>query len=166
MLRFAAAEGFKRIQTALDEVIANLPARWAAWVLRFFTLPGTTRRGADDRLTEAVSALIYEPSEARNRITGRVFEGCNRDGVQVLNQCYAKVVELAPVMKRLRDAGMPPREAVEAGILSEPELAEIEAMQALVNEVVAVDDFTPEELAELFPARTPNRGPAAREAAE
>lgn len=166
VLRFAAAEGFKRIQTALDEVIANLPARWAAWVLRFFTLPGTTRRGADDRLTEAVSALIYEPSEARNRITGRVFEGCNRDGVQVLNQCYAKVVELAPVMKRLRDARMPPWEAVEAGILSEPELAEIEAMQALVNEVVAVDDFTSEALAELYPVRTPNRGPAPRAAAE
>lgn len=173
-LRYAAAEGFKRIQIALDEVIANLPARWAAWVLRVFTWPGSPRRGADDQLTEAVSALIYEPSEARDRITGRVFEGCDRDGVQVLNQCYAKVVEMAPVMKRLRDARKTPQEALEAGILSEAELAEIAAMQALVDEVVAVDDFTPEALSDLFPnratnrnaTRDTNRGDTPREAAE
>lgn len=173
-LRYAAAEGFKRIQIALDEVIANLPARWAAWVLRVFTWPGSPRRGADDRLTEAVSALIYEPSEARDRITGRVFEGCDRDGVQVLNECYAKVVEMAPVMKRLRDARKTPQDALEAGILSEAELAEIAAMQALVDEVVAVDDFTPEAMNDLFPNRATNRdathdtsrGDTPREAAE
>lgn len=153
VLRYAAAEGFKRIQSALDEVIANLPARWAAWVLRVFTWPGSPRRGADDRLTEAASALIYEPSEARDRITGRVFEGCNRDGVQLLNECYAKVVEMAPVMKRLRDARKTPQEALKAGLLSEAELAGIEVMQALVDEVVAVDDFTPEALSLLFPNR-------------
>ncbi|WP_417480642.1 acyl-CoA dehydrogenase [Maricaulis maris] len=153
VLRYAAAEGFRRIQSALDEVIANLPARWAAWVLRVFTWPGSPRRGADDRLTEAASALIYEPSEARDRITGRVFEGCNRDGVQLLNECYAKVVEMAPVVKRLRDARKTPQEALKAGLLSEAELAGIEAMQALVDEVVAVDDFTPEALSQLFPNR-------------
>ena len=139
-------------------------------MLRVFTWPGSPRRGADDQLTEAVSALIYEPSEARDRITGRVFEGCDRDGVQVLNQCYAKVVEMAPVMKRLRDARKTPQEALEAGILSDAELSEIAAMQALVDEVVAVDDFTPEALTDLFPNRTTNRdtnrGDTPREAAE
>ncbi|MEN9059756.1 acyl-CoA dehydrogenase domain-containing protein [Ponticoccus litoralis] len=122
-------------------------------MLRVFTWPGSPRRGADDRLTEAASALIYEPSEARDRITGRVFEGCNRDGVQLLNECYAKVVEMAPVMKRLRDARKTPQEALKAGLLSEAELAGIEVMQALVDEVVAVDDFTPEALSLLFPNR-------------
>ncbi|MCO6382661.1 acyl-CoA dehydrogenase [Oceanicola sp. 502str15] len=165
VVEFAAAEAFKRIQTALDEVIANLPARWAAWVLRVLTLPGATRRSPSDRLTETVSELIYEPSASRDRITGRVFEGCNRDGVQVLNQCYAKVVEMAPVMKRLRDARKTPQEGLEAGILSAAEIEEIEAMNALVAEVVAVDDFTPEALAALFPSRKqPSAAP--REAAE
>ncbi|WP_226783209.1 acyl-CoA dehydrogenase [Oceaniglobus trochenteri] len=165
VLQYAADDAFKRIQTALDEVIVNLPARWAAVVLRIFTLPGKSRRGPDDRLVEACSDLIYEPSATRDRITGRVFEGCHRDGVQVLNACFAKVVEMAPVMKRLRHAGKTPQEALDAGIVSQAELDSIEEMNALVSKVVAVDDYTPEDLARLFPAKdAPQHQP--REAAE
>lgn len=172
VLRYAADEAFKRIQIALDEVIANLPARWAAWVLRFLTLPGSARRGADDRLTEAVSALIYEPSDSRDRITGRVFGGCDRDGVRLLNRCFDKVVAMAPVMKRLRDAEMTAEAALEAGLLSAAEKKEIAAMDELVAQVIAVDEFSAEDLAALFPSRDappPSGKPgddSAREAAE
>ena len=150
LLHYAAAGAFKRIQTALDEVIVNLPARWAAWLLRFLTLPGATQRGPDDRLVAACSDLIYEPSATRDRITGRVHQGCDRDGVQVLNRCYAKVTEMAPVMKRLRDADKTPAEALQAGILSATEMSDIAEMNDLVARVVAVDDYTPRELAKYF----------------
>ncbi|EPX77587.1 acyl-CoA dehydrogenase [Litoreibacter arenae] len=150
VLQYAAADAFQRIQTALDEVIVNLPARWAAWVLRFLTWPGATARGPDDRLVAECSDLIYEPSATRDRITGRIHEGCNRDGVKVLNECYVKVTEMAPVMKRLRDAKRTPQEALEAGLLSDAEMAEIEEMNKLVSRVVAVDEFTPEELSRYF----------------
>ncbi len=151
VLRYAADGAFSRIQTALDGVIANLPARWAAGVLRFFTLPGKIRRGPDDLLTAECSDLIYTPSATRDRITGRLFEGCNRDGVQLLNQCYAKVVSLEHVGKRLRDERKSPQQALAAGILSEAEMAELVEMDELVAKVVAVDDYTPEALAALFP---------------
>jgi acyl-CoA dehydrogenase len=151
VLQFVAKDALHNIQTALDEVIANLPARWAAWVLRFFTLPGATTRKPDDRLVAECSDLLYEPSATRDRITGNLHEGCHRDGVQVLNECYAKVVEMAPVMKRLRDARKSPQEALEAGILSDAEMGEISVMQKLVDKVVAVDEYSPDELAALFP---------------
>ena len=171
LVQFAAAEGFSRIQKALDGVIANLPARWAAWILRAITLPGKGRRGPDDRLTEACSALIYSPSATRDRITGQLFKGCNGDGVDLLNRCYAKVVEMEPVMKRLREAKQTPAKALQAGVLSENEMAEITAMNALVAQVIAVDDYTPEALAQLFPdldppQDSPNRNAKPREAAE
>ena len=51
LLQYAAADAFSRIQTALDGVIANLPARWAAWLLRVLTLPGRGRHGPDGALT-------------------------------------------------------------------------------------------------------------------
>jgi acyl-CoA dehydrogenase len=150
LLHYAAEDAFKRMRRALDEVIANLPARWAAWLLRFLTLPGATQRGPSDLLAVACSDLIYEPSATRDRITGRIHLGCNSDGVQVLNTCYAKVVKMAPVMKRLRDAKKAPQQGLEAGILSAAELVQITEMNDLVAQVVAVDDFTPKEFARYF----------------
>ncbi|NUH65686.1 acyl-CoA dehydrogenase [Sulfitobacter sp. S0837] len=155
LLQFAAETAFSRIQTALDEVIANLPARWAAWVLRVLTLPGRGRRGPDDKLTAECSGLIYAPSATRARITGRLFEGREGDGIDLLNRCYAKVVAMEPVMKRLRDAKKTPDMALQTGILSDAEMAEITEMNDLVAKVIAVDDYTPEALAEHFPDLAP-----------
>ena len=154
VLQYVAADAFCRIQTALDEVIVNLPARWAAWVLRFLTWPAATQRGPDDRLVTTCSNLIFNPSDTRDRIIGSVHEGCERNGVMVLNQCYAKVIEMAPVMKRLREAKKTPTEALEAGILSDAEMKDIREMNDLVAQVVAVDEYTPDELAALFPENT------------
>lgn len=165
VLRYVAADALHNIQTTLDEVIANLPARWAAWILRFFTLPGATQRKPDDRLVADCSDLLYAPSDSRDRITGRIADGCNRDGVQVLDECYAKVIEMAPVMKRLREAGKTPEEALEAGILGEAEMAEIEEMSRMVQEVIAVDDYSPKAFAALFPS-APEPGSSSKEAAE
>jgi acyl-CoA dehydrogenase len=151
VLQYAAADAFKRIQTALDEVIVNLPARWAAWVLRFLTWPGNTQRGPDDRLITKCSDLIFHPSDTRDRIVGSVHEGCERNGVMVLNRCYAKVNEMAPVMKRLREAKQTPQQAQEAGTLSDAEMKDIQEMDDLVSQVVAVDEYTPEELSAIFP---------------
>lgn len=164
VLQYAAQNALHNIQSALDSVIANLPARWAAVVLRMLTLPGATTRKPNDRLTVHCSDLLYEPSATRDRITGDLHKGCQRNGVDVLNSCFAKVVEMAPVMKRLRDAGKTPQQALTAGILSDAELSEIHAMQTLVDQVVAVDDYTPEELAALFPAPEPKH--PTQEAAE
>ncbi|MFT7448590.1 MAG: acyl-CoA dehydrogenase [Glaciecola sp.] len=151
VLNYAATDAFKRIQTALDEVVLNLPARWAAAILRVLTWPGATQRGPDDRLVVACSNLIYEPSATRDRIVGNIHKGCERDGVMVLNRCYAKVTEMAPTMKRLRESNKTPQEALQAGILSEAEMKDIEEMNDLVSQVVAVDEYTPEELVALFP---------------
>jgi acyl-CoA dehydrogenase len=150
VLEYAAAAGLKRIQSSLDEVIDNLPARWAAWVLRFFTLPGAKVSGPDDRLTATCSDLIFEPSQTRSRITGNLYPGTSGDALDVLNQCYAKVIEMAPVMKRLREEKKTPEEALEAGLLDDAEWANLNEMKALVDKVIAVDDYSPDEFAALF----------------
>ncbi|PVA10613.1 acyl-CoA dehydrogenase [Pelagivirga sediminicola] len=150
VLNYAAEAGFQRIQTALDDVIVNLPARWAAWVLRAITWPGRREKGPSDALVEACSDLIYAPSAARDRITGGIGGGCLHPGITLLNECYAEVNAMAPVMKRLREARKTPQEGLEAGILSDAEMEQIAAMQDLVSRVIAVDDFTPDELTRYF----------------
>ncbi len=151
VVRYAAERGFGRMQVALDGVLANFPARWAAWILRFVTLTGSAPKTPDDRLVAECSDLIFEPSDTRDRIVGRIFEGCHSDGIETLNRCYAAVTGAAPLMKKLREAGKTPEEALEAGIIGESEMQQINDMQALVDEVVAVDDYSPEDLATLFP---------------
>lgn len=170
LLNYVAADGFKRIQTALDDVIVNLPTRWGAWVLRFLIWPGTTQRGPDDQLVATCSDLLFHPSHTRDRIVGRVHEGCERNGVMALNRCYAKVIEMAPVMNRLRKANKTPQQAQDAGMLSDAEMKDIEEMNDLVSQVIAVDEYTPEELAVLFPrnnsSRRRNNNATSKEVAE
>lgn len=151
VVRYAATCAFARIRTAMDEVVANFPSRWAAWVLRAITLPGGSNRGPSDALVERCSDLLYEPSEARDRIVGRIHGGCTRDGVAVLNECFAMVTECAPLMKKLRAAEMGSEAGLKGGIITQEEHDRIVRMQTLVDEVVAVDDYDPEELARLYP---------------
>ncbi|QQA44296.1 acyl-CoA dehydrogenase [Pelagovum pacificum] len=154
VLRYVAADAFHNIQTALDEVVTNMPARWAAWILRLFAMPGRTERKPDDRTVEGCSDILYDAGEARTRVTGRIAGGCNRDGVELLDACFAKVTEMAPVMKRLREADKAPEEALELGLLSEAEMDGIEVMQRLRDAVIAVDDYSPEAFAALFRSKT------------
>ncbi|MEI4260669.1 acyl-CoA dehydrogenase [Roseovarius sp. D0-M9] len=156
VLNYTAEIAFQRIQVALDDVIVNLPARWAAWILRGITWPGRREKGPDDALVEACSDLIYTPSPARDRITGDIAGSCSHPGISLLNDCYGRVTAMAPAMKRLRDASKTPREGRDAGIISAAELSQINDMNDLVSRVIAVDDFDPEELGHYFPGLIPD----------
>lgn len=150
VLNYAATRSFARMRGALDEVLANLPTRWAAWLGRFLTLPGGGARGPDDRLTAQVADLLLEPSATRARITSRLHQGCDRDGIAVLNEAFDAVIQTAPLMKKLRDAGHSPDSGHAAGIISEADRARIADMEDKVRKTIEVDDFTPDELAEYF----------------
>lgn len=165
VVRYSAERAFARIRVALDEVLVNFPSRWAAGLVRMFILPGGSARGPDDALTEACADLLYTPSEARDRIVGRVHRGCARNGIEVLNTCYAAVIEEAPLMKKLRDTGQTPDAALTGGIITQEEHDRIGRMQALVNEVVGVDDYSADDLAALYPALKTGRSQT-KEAAE
>ena len=151
LVRYCAEGAFARIRVALDGVLANFPSRWAALMVRAVVLPGGSALGPSDALTVACSDLIYEPSPTRDRIIGRVHGGCNGDGIEVLNECYAKVIACAPLMKRLREAAHDPDLGLKAGVITQAERDSITQMQDLVARVVAVDDFTPEALRRHFP---------------
>lgn len=152
LVRYCAEGAFARIRVALDGVLFNFPSRWAALMVRAVILPGGSALGPSDALTVACSDLIYEPSPTRDRIIGRIHGGCNGDGIEVLNECYAKVIACSPLMKRLRDAAHDPDLGLKAGTITQAERDTITQMQDLVARVVAVDDFTPEALRRHFPS--------------
>ncbi|WP_127107692.1 acyl-CoA dehydrogenase [Pararhodobacter zhoushanensis] len=164
VVRYCAERSFAKIRQSLNEVLANFPNRFAAVLLRAITVPGGSVAGPSDALSEDCADLIYEASAARDRILGQTPGGVARDGVKVLDDCYAMVTRCAPLMKRLREAGQDPDAGLEAGTITQVDRDSIAEMQALVAKVVAVDDFTPEALSTLYP-RLETREPQ-REAAE
>lgn len=152
LVDYACHTGFNRIDKALDEVTANLPARWASWLLRATFLPGGSTRGPSDNLMTRVARIIYEPNATRDRLVAGLHMPQEGDtGLALLNRAYAEVMETEPLMKRLRELKQTPEEAQAAGVLSETDFARIRRRDAAVQKVVAVDSLTPEQLARYFP---------------
>ncbi|WP_290648532.1 acyl-CoA dehydrogenase domain-containing protein, partial [Aquisalimonas sp.] len=150
LVEYNAAQAFSRISTSLDEVLANFPSRWAAGLVRLATRPGGRVRGPDDHLTELCANLIYEPSATRERLIGRIAH-TGHPGLARLNEAYQKVVQVEPLATRLRELEQTATQALEAGVLTEAEKARLDAAQTAVDRVIAVDDYSPAELAQLFP---------------
>ncbi|OWU83117.1 acyl-CoA dehydrogenase [Oceanicola sp. 22II-s10i] len=167
LVEYCADTAFARIGAALDEVIANFPARWVGWLLRPTLRPGSHARGPSDALAEKVAMLIYHPSASRDRLTSGLAKAKPESGIGLLEEAYRLVLEAEPIAKRLREVKKTPHQARDAGILSETEFAQLQRVQQAVQRVVAVDDYTPEEMAGMFPSYRPNpANPAPREAAE
>lgn len=164
LLEYAAADSFAKIRGSLDAVLVNMPNRFAAGLLRFLTLPGGSNLGPTDKLTKRCADIVYTPSEARDRLTVDLFEGLEGDAVWHLNRAYRKVTALEPLRRKLRNAGRSLDEALADGSLDSEEKAMIEGAEAAVAEVIAVDDFTPEDFAYWFTAGDDR--PERREAAE
>ncbi|SDD45975.1 acyl-CoA dehydrogenase [Ruegeria marina] len=146
LVEYNAHLAFARIGRSLDAVLANLPGRVLPVMARLLCRPAATGRGPDDELTEACAELLFTPSATRERITGRIFEGCDRDGVALLNRAYGLVAETEPLRAKLHETGLGAEAALAAGILSETDRDKLIEAEEAVREVVAVDAFAPEEI--------------------
>ncbi len=146
LLDYVMQDGFLTIERRLKEILDNFPNRVAAWMLRVFVLPfGVIRSGPSDRTVRACARLITEPSETRDRLTDGVFIA---DGaVAKLESAFHQVVDTQPIHDRLRSLKIRDwRTAAEQGLLSDDERRQLEAADDAVSAVLAVDDFSPEDL--------------------
>jgi len=166
LVEYCADQAFARIGQALDETIANFPARWVGWLLRPTLRPGAHARGPRDHTAEKVAMALYEPTATRARLISGLHIPAPDTGLGLLETAYRLVTEAEPLAKRLREIRKTPQEARAAGVLSETEFAQLEKVQQAVQRVIAVDEFTPDELAVIFPEYLANRDNAPREAAE
>ena len=150
LVQYAADAAFDRIGRSLDAVLANMPARWAGWLLRALTLPKWAARGPSDRLTADCAGLLSEPGATRDRLRGFMRDDCHRPGVAALNEAFAAVTAAEPIRKRLREARLTQAEAHQIGKITDAENDRLNQMHEKVRKVVAVDDFGPDDLRALF----------------
>jgi len=156
VVQWCCETGFARIESALAGVIDNFPVRWLAWTVRAITLPfGVRRRGPGDAMTHACAEMLMQRGPVRDRLTPGVYPGHHDDAIQRLEHAFVLVHEVASLRRKVRDAGFAedPVGAVDAGLISEEELAQLLAADDAVLAVIAVDSFTQEELLEFAPIR-------------
>ncbi|MBO9708228.1 MAG: acyl-CoA dehydrogenase [Caulobacter sp.] len=149
LLRWCMETGFATIEQRFDDVFANLPNRLAGWLLRAAILPlGPRRRGPPDHVTTACAELLLHPSPTRDRLIENVYVGGKDEAVGRLIDAFERVVATQPIHDRLRAQKIRHwRDAIDGGWLTREEIAALRAADAAVAEVIAVDDFAPEDLA-------------------
>ena len=149
LVKWCMDEGFVTIERKIDEVLLNFPVRSLAFVLRAVVLPPVFRAAPPaDRDTAACASILLGLSESRDRLVGAVWEGHDSHSVEQLERAFELVIELQPLLDRLRHSGLKDwRVAHARGAITDAQASSLEAAEAAVAEVIEVDDFGPDELA-------------------
>src|SRR5260221_2560753 len=137
------------VEARLVAILRNSPNRPVGWFLRFLLLPfGLARRGPSDRLTQACAKILLAPSAMRERLTVDIFHGGGDEGLARLERAFALTVDTQPLRDRLRNAGVRDVDAARAQrLITDAEAQNLRAAADAVAAAIAVDDFSPEELA-------------------
>jgi acyl-CoA dehydrogenase len=135
-------------------VVDNFPSRAVRILLSLFIFPlGRHELAPGDRLGHKVSQLLMSPSETRKRLTDGIFISDKASNpVGLLELALPRVIATEPLERRLHKAEIAGKliavdkqdqleKAVEQSIITAEEAKELEAVRAMVTEIIAVDEF-------------------------
>jgi acyl-CoA dehydrogenase len=151
-LEWCMASGFKTIENRFAEILANLPNRFVAAVLKFLVQPfGAGVLGPSDRVVHLCAQLVLEPSAARDRLTPDLSHVEDDRGLARLERAFLLVTSAENIARRLRAAHIHDwQEAVRKGVITQAEGSQLAAAHEAVSKVIEVDDFAPEALSPTY----------------
>jgi acyl-CoA dehydrogenase len=151
-LDWCMATGFKTIENRLAEILANLPNRFVAGILKFVVQPfGASTLGPSDRVVHRCAQMILEPSAARDRLTPDLSHIDDDRGFARLEKAFKLVAATDDIAKRIRTAKLKDwKDAVAQGVITQVEGERLAAAQEAARLVIEVDDFAPEALSPGF----------------
>ncbi|HEX7923753.1 MAG TPA: acyl-CoA dehydrogenase [Bradyrhizobium sp.] len=151
-LEWCMASGFKTIENRFAEILANLPSRPVAWLLKFLIQPfGARVTGPSDRVVHLCAQLVLSPSVARDRLTPDLAFVEDDGGIARLEKAFRLVSESEDAAKQLRAARLHDwKDAVKKGVITEADGEKLAAAQEAVAKVIEVDDFAPEALSPIY----------------
>ncbi len=154
ILAWAFHDAINKIQNALGLVVDNFPNRGVRLLLSLVIFPlGRHELQPGDRLGHKVSQLLMHPSETRDRLTDGIFISDKASNpVGLLELALPRVIATEPLERKLqkaesagklntRDLQTQLQMAVDQSIITADEAKELEAVRAMVAEIIAVDDF-------------------------
>lgn len=164
ILDYVFEDGLHRFEERLKAVQRHFPNPFWRFLLTAVTSPfGLHAKAPHDSLMKAVAESIQAPGETRERVGHNVFLGGEGDTMALIEKALAAVVRRDALMKPVKKKKLSLDEAVKCGLISRAEREEIEETDALVREVLVVDDFDPSELkgATLSPSARKDQSAAA-----
>jgi acyl-CoA dehydrogenase len=162
LVRYACLHCLFEIQESFANILKNFPNRWLGYILNFIIFPlGQHFSKPNDRLQHKISQLLMAPTATRSRLSkGAFINGEESNVLADIQDALLKTIQAEPIEKQIKAAkkqglikGHAEEEqaqsALENKIIS---LGEFDIyMQAIAarNKVIAVDDFSQEELARV-----------------
>jgi acyl-CoA dehydrogenase len=152
LLEWCMASGFKTIENRFAEILANLPNRFVAVILKFLVQPfGARVLGPSDHVTHLCAQLVLEPSAARDRLTPDLSHVEDDRGIARLEKAFLLVTSAEDIAKKMRAAHIrDAKEAVTKGVITPAEGDRLAAAHEAVSKVIEVDDFAPEALSPIY----------------
>lgn len=158
LAEYAVRMALHETETALSGLIANLPNRWAAALLRLIVFPLGKREAApSDKLAHQVAADMQQHDETLERLTRFHFKPQAE-----ADDLYEPLAVLKPALEAARQTGKLEQllrkaeakgqltaetpaarisEAVEKQLISEDEAAQLREARRLIKIAITVDDF-------------------------
>jgi acyl-CoA dehydrogenase len=152
LLEWCMASGFRTIENRLAEILANLPNRFVAAILKFVVQPfGARVVGPSDRVAHDCAQILLEPSAARDRLTRDLSHVDDDGGRARLENAFLLVIAAEDAHKKMRAAHLHDcNEAAKRGVITQGEADQLAAAQDAVAKVIEVDDFAPETLSPIY----------------
>ncbi len=169
-------------QEQLHSFLRNLPNRPTAFLLRCFIFPrGRTYSAPSDDLVKKIVELVTRPGEARDRLSQQAYTTLEPGSpLGLLQEALELSEQMAPLERKLRQSqkegliqadyiGHQINEAEHAKIISKIEARDLRDYHEKVMNLLAVDDFAPEEVGRAASraapiTRTATAKPAAQKA--
>ncbi len=151
LLEWCMASGCRTIENRFAEIIANLPNRFVAGLLKFAVQPfGARVLGPSDRIVHQCAQILLAPSAARDRLTPDLAAVDDDGPVARLEKALRLVVAAEDVVKQLRAARLrDPAEAVKKGVITQSDADGLIAAHEAAAKVIEVDDFAAEALSPI-----------------
>lgn len=144
---------------ALHGVIRNFPNRLASWILKLVIQPlGNRQKPPSDQLIKSLAQIMITPNDTRSRLTHLVFSeplsNCPIGRLEsAFNKLYAVEKLERKVSRAVKEGSLKSltlmdqiHEAEQAGILDAEQSMMLLQAEMARQEVIAVDDFSSEEL--------------------
>lgn len=156
--RWAMQKCLHRIQIAIVDLTQNFPIRWLGRLLRWIIFPGGLAYGLpSDADTRTLALTMQQNTRVRDVLTQGCFVGMGmEDPTGRMELTFHALWQAAPLFAKVeqaisRDALTPNddwqvllAQAKDAGILSEGEWAQLQAVESMRHQVIAVDEFNEE----------------------
>lgn len=162
IVRWACLTCLFEIQQSFDEILSNFPNRFISAILRFMIFPfGQHFSKPSDKLSRQVAQLLLSPTPSRDRLSeGAFIKNVPNNMLSLLQDALIKTIAAEPIEKKIKKAVQDKiirgscivdqaKAAFAQQMISKEELDIVIKSDEARQKVIAVDDFSPDELSRI-----------------